>query len=156
MKAYTYHLGTWGETEIPSYTSEDRTYLTSLGYESLPDIEIGGEDDIRITIYPSLSNNGKSFVFFNTLFHWYVILIDDFPSMMQFLREYGPVCSAANTEFQIEELLKIAEKAFHASHGHGYEIACPVCDPNEYRRQLEVRTRRTMPKMPPMPEPEHE
>jgi hypothetical protein len=145
MIAHTYKMGVWGEREIPDREGDyaDAAYLDFLGYDKSSDIEIGDSDvALGFSIFHNKADDEKVLVFFNTPNRWEIIFIDDFPSMMQFLREYGPLCTCTNLDFYLQELEKIAEKTFMALHGHDSSGSCWDCDPDGMRRIEERRRQR--------------
>jgi hypothetical protein len=149
MKIWQYVRGLWDQIEDPFAWPEgedwERVYQR-LGYGSPS--QWGGEEAFyrpslgvhergraptsftdRFPYLLDVSVSGESSVF---------VLIPDFPSLLLFLREYGPVFESARTGGYLEELHEMASKIFRAEHGHSFSDVCLSCDPDRYTAQIEA------------------
>jgi hypothetical protein len=148
MKLWQYDRGTWDLIEDP-FTWESgvdwEKVSRRLGYGSPADW--GGEDtEFRpnFAVYEALETTT-----FTQRWPYLIdvsvggdcssfVLVPELPSLLLFLKEYGPIFEAARIGGYLEELHGMAKKLFHAEHGHYPYDVCRNCAPVEYRRQEEA------------------
>lgn len=137
MKCWKYHLGVWSKMEDPLTYSGDENedmedvfrnsgyagFLDEWGDSLQPMVRLRSDDEeesylLEIEIGFTVTN----------------VFIDDFPSLMQWMREYLPMVSLDMMARKHEEAVDILEKVFHVWHGHYAEDACHRCDPRGLER----------------------
>ena len=148
MKAWKYSRGNWIETEFPFEWNDGENLPDALKRADYgtEDLRVGSDfwNCIRAytkkgkTIYPvlldvnPLGDAGGE-----------MVVVDDFPSLMMFLRDYAPLFSLSSIEYRIEEIEQTIDRAFRAWHGHAASDVCRECDPwaMELRRRLREEKR---------------
>jgi hypothetical protein len=60
------------------------------------------------------------------------VYIHDVPSLLEFMRLYGPTAHGELVAHVLTELRDAVQKVFRLTHGHGASDACPRCDPVGY------------------------
>jgi hypothetical protein len=64
------------------------------------------------------------------------IFLPDFPSLLMFLRDFGPVFQLSALRFDIEEMKEMMVRTFRKEHGHDSRSVCKDCDPLEFYRRM--------------------
>lgn len=147
MKAWKYHHGEWSEIEDPMVWNEgedSKTAFKRAGYYTFPFCRFGVEEgQPSIELYAKEDYGPPWLVNLNITDAIEYIYIYDLPSLMQFLRDYAPMCSLSQmADIQEEQVSKILSRAFQAWHGHDFDNVCPRCDPLEFKRREQARQRR--------------
>ena len=145
MSRYTYTRGEWKDgNDHPEWAdSEDfRSYMTRIGYRTLG-LTIGSEHGSSIEVFEAA--DGKSFYANITPCgsNCYEVFIPDFPSLMLFMKEFGPIFAAISIESDQREMLNSLEKLFRVYHGHAAHNICRECAPEEWEARVKQREART-------------
>lgn len=77
---------------------------------------------------------------FSNLCH--VVYIDSFSALMAFIRDHARQDAIVTLAEEAIRLGNLADRAFRAWHWHGPDAVCLRCDPDEYQRLQELKTRR--------------
>lgn len=149
MFRFTYSRGQWSDgIDLPEWGEGEEfdSYLERLGF-SPSKMTIGWEHGSCIDIYEndasksflaSVSPRGTT---------CYEVLLPDFPSLMMFMRDFGPTFAALNVESDLSEIRNVIDKFFRATHGHDASDICRECAPYEWaarqRRREEARSAST-------------
>lgn len=145
MFRYTYSKGQWTNgNDLPQWSDDEEfsAYLERIGYSS-PKLTIGSEHGSSIEIFES-SDSGSFYASVAPMdTTCYEVFLPDFPSLMLFLKEFGPAFSALSSERNQSDILSLLEKIFRVYHGHAaYEI-CKQCDPQEWENRIKIREENT-------------
>ena len=143
MGTWKYTRGEWTEIDDPLVWKEDEDWETVLkraGYYSFPSASYG-DDPYIAELYIKKDNEPPYLIAFSLSDYIEHVYIDDIPSLMQWLRDYTPIWSLQQIADLQEELLTLFGRAFRAWHGHDYTNVCPVCDPNQFKKQQETHQR---------------
>lgn len=141
MSRYTYSKGQWTDgNDLPQWSDNEEfsAYLERIGYSS-PKLSVGSEHGSSIEIFES-SDSSSFYASVSPMgTTCYEVFLPDFPSLMLFLKEFGPTFSALSSESNQSEILNLLEKLFRVYHGHAaYEI-CKQCDPRGWEDHLKRR-----------------
>lgn len=144
---YTYSQGQWTETNSMAEWTAEMDYadwLQASGFSRHASFIIGPErlDDTgaRMCFYRSESG-GRTFVeiCLDESTPDYVIT-PDLPSLLLFIKEFGPIVRQDETSVAIRDLATVGKKIFHSHHGHYSDEVCLDCDPVEHQsQQLHLR-----------------
>jgi hypothetical protein len=144
MKAWKYSRGEWTEIESPLvwldgeemgtaleragyYRSASASYgYTDIGYG----IEVYTKEERGPPYLLTVAVDGETYE---------EVWIEDFPSLLEFLRDFAPQFVQSGLEFRIGEMEKLMEKAFQAWHGHAAYSVCKQCDPLEWDEVQRLR-----------------
>ena len=141
MSRYTYTKGQWTDgNDLPEWADNEdfSEYLDRVGY-SPAKLCVGSEHGSCIDIYES-SDLGSFYASVAPLGGTcYEVFLPDFPSLMLFLKDFGPIFSALNIESDQSEILKLLEKLFRAYHGHEAYAICKQCDPTGWEANIKRR-----------------
>jgi len=140
-KSWKYHNGTWSEIEESLEWHEDEDLNIALkraGFQANPMATYGdAAGSPAIDVYGKKDEAPPYLIFFSFGDNIWEVLVDDLPSLMQWLRDYAPFFLLEKVAYLIEELQTIGEKGFRAWHGHDYQNVCPTCDPIGWKRNQE-------------------
>jgi hypothetical protein len=144
MSRFTYSRGQWTDGhDLPVWGDDEEftAYLERIGYSSSK-LCVGSEHGSCLDIYES-SDGGSFFVSAAPMgTTCYEVFLPDFPSLMLFLKEFGPAFSMLSTGDDHREVLALLEKLFRVYHGHAaYEI-CKQCDPQGWEASMRHREER--------------
>ena len=145
MKAWKYRRGEWTEIEDPVVGGENEDWKVTLkraGYRGFPQMEFGDPDIQGLVVYRKVDYTAPYLINVTDGDVVETVYIDDFPSLLQFLRDFAPFCSLANTDDNLKELVQVLRKSFRGWHGHDADDVCRECDPLEYERRQEFRRQR--------------
>jgi len=143
MIVWKYHRGEWTETEDPLVWNKDdewKTVLSRAGYYDFPAVTYGQEPCVA-ELYMKKGDEPPYLITFSLSDSIEHVYIDDLPSLMQWVRDYTPLLLLQQIADEQEELLTLFGRAFRAWHGHSYTNVCPVCDPNQFKKQQETHQR---------------
>lgn len=148
MFRFTYTRGQWADgIDLPAWADDEEfsAYLHRIGYSSCR-LCVGDEHGSSLELYES--SDGSSFYANVTPMGsaCYEVFLPDFPSLMLFLKEFGPAFSLLNTESRQHEILSLLEKLFQAYHGHDAYELCKQCDPRGWEANLKRREARAQSK----------
>ncbi len=141
MYRFTYSRGQWSEgIDLPKWEDNEEfsTYLERIGYTSSK-VNIGSEHGSLIEIYESSSQSSFYASVCPMGSTCYEVFISDFPSLMMFMREFGPAFSALNVDGQQQQILELLEKTFRVYHGHAAHELCAQCDPQGWEAAVKFR-----------------
>lgn len=145
MKGWKYHRGKWAQIDDALLWNDGDEWgqvLERAGYSSHALAGYGDLGDAKaIEVYEKHDGGGYLIAFSFSDTTEYAI-VDDLPSLMDWLRDYSPFFLLHEVAWKVEELLDISGKAFRAWHKHDYGSVCPECDPDAWRRLQEIRQRR--------------
>ena len=137
--AYTYEMGNWtslDELDPPWQEAVDfDEWAGKAGFKDFW-VQAGHPDSDCICISRHESEH-RYLVIVSLHFRWDIIIINDFPSLMMFLKEYSPMFQTIAVDYYLHELEEIARKAFGAWHGHLHSNHCAQCDPGEWESSKE-------------------
>ncbi len=144
MSRFTYSQGQWTDgNDLPEWSDNEEfsEYLARIGYSSSKLI-VGSEHGSCIEIYEA--SDSKSFYasVAPSGSTCYEVFLPDFPSLMSFLKDFGQVFSAINSECDQREILSLLEKLFRAHHGHAAHEICRRCAPQEWEALIKQREAR--------------
>lgn len=142
MYRFTYDQGTWNEgMPLPELGDDEQhsDYFQRIGYSPYG-TRMGNEGGIELELHES--NSGRAFYAVVTPAGnaVYDVYLPNFPSLMQFLKDYGPAFTLTRLRTDIEELSEAFRKLFHALHGHDAYTFCKKCDPKAWEEaQAHIR-----------------
>lgn len=145
MREYTYTQGQWTETNsLPPWEDADtsETWLNRAGYSThLFGVGIATDD---IKVFPSQDDTKDGYLaqVCPDGSRVYDVVLPDFPSLMLFLRDFGPAFSAMRLDSRAQDFDDIMRKLFRVYHGHDMLSVCQECDPDEWAAREEFRKRR--------------
>ncbi len=150
MNAWLYTQGSWSEI------------VDRIDFEQLEKQGLDWEESIKQSGYRTMGSpdeTGLNPFFFYELYEGhsgYLVLvffgnhggpniyIDDFPSLMWWLKEFGSLAASSYISawlgYKGDEIHGIVEKQFRATHGHSPDNSCWECDPDGMKRR-EIRKR---------------
>jgi hypothetical protein len=135
MSSYTYSKGQWTDGNDFPQRSENEgfvEYLCRIGYGKNK-LNVGPDDDPFIEIYET-SDGSSFYAIVNPLgTDCYEVSIPDFPSLMVFMKEFGPAFAALSAERGQHKILDLLTKLFRVYHGHATNAVCMKCDPKEWQ-----------------------
>lgn len=153
IKHWEYARGEW--TKLPFSPWEDlketnyEEMLRAVGYEAWGNV---GEEDscpsTAIQVYRAEKSTPttEKWTYFVCLSMgpsvFEEVWVKDLPSLLQFLREFGPVFQTQSREEVVSFLKETLTKAFRVWHGHDATFACQDCDPLRYREEQKRRLAR--------------
>lgn len=138
---YQYARGQWKQIDCPFPDSKETDYLKALqewGYGTAID-EIGKEWGLMLKIYErnEEKDHNRSCEFLvditPTGCSIYPVLIEDLPTLLQFLRNYLPIFEGDAVRVHLLAIEQAIDRAFMAWHGHPSWDACRECDRVEQR-----------------------
>ena len=138
MFSFTYTRGQWTDgSGLPEQVDNEEfsAYIRRIGY-SASRLCVGSEDGPSVELYES---SDRSSFYANVVpmgSTCYEVFLPDFPSLMLFMKEFGPALSLLNTETQQQEILSLLEKLFRVYHGHAAYELCKECDPKGWEANL--------------------
>ena len=143
MIAWKYHFGEWTEIEDPLLWNEGEEWGTTLqraGYRDYPQFTLGGQfSSIIAQLYLKKDDEPPYLITFGISDTVENVYIDSLPSLMYWLREYGPFYSLIQIAETQDDLLTLFGRAFRAWHGHDYNDVCLRCAPNQFKQLQELR-----------------
>ena len=141
MSRYTYSKGQWTDgNDLPQWADNEdfSAYLDRIGHSSSK-LSVGSEHGSCIEIYESSSSSSFYASVAPLGSTCYEVFLPDFPSLMLFLKDFGPIFSALNIESDQSEIIKILEKLFRVYHGHEPYNLCRQCDPKGWEDNIKRR-----------------
>lgn len=145
MYRFTYTRGKWTDgIDLPEWKDNEEfsDYIERIEYQSSK-LNIGSQHGPQIEVYESSTHNS----FYASICPMggtcYEVLISDFPSLMMFVKEYGPAFSTLNIEGSQQEILELLEKTFRVYHGHAAHEMCQECDPQGWEAAVKSREERS-------------
>jgi hypothetical protein len=143
MKAWRYKRGEWTEIDDPLEWHDGEDFAEGLqrsGYYKHACSSYGNEFSGDMQVYAKREDRQPYLVCVcfdgSRVEH---VFIDDFPSMMEFLRDFVPLFTQIELQSQIDDMKSPMEKAFQAWHGHGTEQICRECAPVEWEEVREFK-----------------
>lgn len=145
MTGYTYTRGVWTDgIDLPPFGDDEQTadYLERIGFHPAPH-RFGSEALAQIDLYEGAYGGRSDFYAVVTPVgnHGYDVHVSDFPSVMQFIKDFGPAFAAHELQMQVAELNARFAKYFRAEHGHDADTSCKVCDPVGWAEQQDFQQR---------------
>ena len=141
MHRFTYSMGTWTQGNSAPDWNEDEEfedYLRRIGYSPVKN-RIGHEFGSVIDIFTSSDENKFIASVSPDGSNVYEVFIQDFPSLMLFLKDFGSVFSLLAIEAHQSETRDMMEKLFNVYHGHAAHDICKQCAPSEWRLRQEKK-----------------
>lgn len=145
-KSWTYTRGEW--TEIPTPWNEYpqlkniEDMRLAAGYKHWGDLGDEEKSSVYMHVFIATTESvvtvrWKYYVEFSLLAESYFeeVWIADLPSLLQFLREFGPIFQTEVQGIFVSFLKATLTKVFQVWHGHDAEEPCSRCDPNEINRR---------------------
>jgi len=139
---WKYEAGKWEKIEAPFSWNEGedlKVTLSRAGYYGFPS-ESFGEGDVEI--YCREDDEPPWFISLTITDCCFSVFIYDEQSLLEWKAKYTPAYSLSGIANDIHDALDILSKAFRVWHGHSPSNVCAVCDPEAYRRQLELLQRK--------------
>lgn len=144
MREFTYSRGQWtdGMSLSPWQSNEEfKGYLARIGYNNHP-LSIGSENGPQIEVYPSDDESSFLAVVSPLGNGTFDVHLPDLPSLMMFMKDFGPSFSAIHAADEQAEISELLRKLFRAYHGHDSYNACQKCDPEGVAAARRWRERR--------------
>jgi hypothetical protein len=144
MYRFTYNRGQWTDScDLPEWADNEEfsAYIRRIGY-AISRLCVGAEHGSCIELYES-SNDGSFYASVAPMGSTcYEVFLPDFPSLMLFLKEFGPAFSLLSSEGEQHEIFNLLEKLFRVYHGHAPYELCKQCDPQGWEANLRLRDAR--------------
>lgn len=144
MDKFTYDRGIWSDGhQLPTFCEDEEydAYRKRIGYHSKA-ATFGHDDASQFTLYQHV-RDGSFFADVSfTTGHSYEVFLPDFPSSMQFIKDYSSAFAADKASITRTEIFTLLEKLFRTQHGHASHEICAKCDPEAWSKIQEIRKKR--------------
>lgn len=137
MKIYKYDLAGWSEIYVAEWDEKDteESWYKKLGFKERVRFYIGDENDPKIEVRDSIDADDKYLLNISLEgIYCKFVICDNFPSLMNFIKDYGTFFKLEEITFKMFTLEMVSEKLFHAWHGHDFIESCYECDPATMRK----------------------
>lgn len=150
MNAWNFSKGNWIEIPYPFEWKEGQEFREALEqgrFYNFPSETFGHEYGSKAEVYHKPDAEFPVIIEVTLFSEWsHTVIIDDFPSLMMFIRDYGQSFSIISLDSRSDEQLTAVRRAFYAWHNHEADTACQSCDPIEmsFRKRRKEKAQEAM------------